>query len=72
MVPPGIPDFYRAGAPSRPARSRSPAAPGRAAAPIARVQWALDGVWRDANLAAVEGPVLARVERRVAGNAGRA
>src|SRR5688572_12623031 len=51
MVPPGIPDFYSR---RRTVEAGKVALAGRAwsgSAPIARVQWALDGVWRDAVLA---------------------
>ena len=51
MVPPGIPDFYSR---RRTVEAGEVALTGRAwsgSAPIARVQWALDGDWRDANLA---------------------
>ncbi len=51
MVPPGIPDFYSR---RRTVEAGQVALAGRAwsgSAPIAGVQWALDGVWRDAVLA---------------------
>jgi DMSO/TMAO reductase YedYZ molybdopterin-dependent catalytic subunit len=51
MVPPGIPDFYSR---RRTVEAGEVALVGRAwsgSAPIARVEWALDGVWRDAVLA---------------------
>src|SRR5688572_30353200 len=51
MVPPGIPDFYSR---RRTVEAGEVTLAGRAwsgSAPIAGVQWALDGVWRDANLA---------------------
>ena len=50
MVPPGIPDFYTR---RRTAQAGEVALGGRAwsgAAPIARVEWAVDGAWRDAAL----------------------
>src|SRR5687767_13426384 len=50
MAPPGIPDFYSR---RRTVEAGAVTLAGRAwsgSAPIARVQWALDDVWRDANL----------------------
>jgi DMSO/TMAO reductase YedYZ molybdopterin-dependent catalytic subunit len=50
MAPPGIPDFYSR---RRTVDAGQVAIGGRAwsgAAPIARVEWALDGAWRDAAL----------------------
>jgi sulfane dehydrogenase subunit SoxC len=50
MAPPGIPDFYSR---RRTVEAGQVALGGRAwsgAAPIARVQWAVDGAWRDAEL----------------------
>lgn len=50
MVPPGIPDFYSR---RRTVEAGQVALGGRAwsgAAPIAKVEWAVDGAWRDAAL----------------------
>jgi DMSO/TMAO reductase YedYZ molybdopterin-dependent catalytic subunit len=50
MVPPGIPDFYSR---RRTVEAGQVALGGRAwsgAAPIVRVEWAVDGAWRDAEL----------------------
>ena len=59
MAPPGIPDFYSR---RRTVEAGAVALGGRAwsgAAPIARVEWAVDGAWRDAALGS-SGPLCWR------------